>query len=91
MRKIYKLYFLLTILLFSGCYNLIPTRVYKNPSKYGFDAMIPTYWDGQYPVRYWENTIKIGEEWTDLNGMTWVIEKHPNMDDILIIRTDITQ
>ena len=53
--------------------------------------MIPTYWDGQYPVRYWEGTIKIGEEWTDWNGMTWVIEKHPNMDDILIIRTDITQ
>ena len=51
--------------------------------------MIPTYWDGQYPVRYWESTIIIGEEFTDWNGMTWVIEHHPNKEGVLIIKTDI--
>ena len=53
--------------------------------------MIPTYWDGQYPVRYWEGTIKIGETWTDRNGMTWVIEKHPTEEGVLIIRSDISK
>jgi hypothetical protein len=91
MKKGYKLLFLSLTFLLSGCYNQIPTKVYKNPSKFGFDAMIPTYWDGQYPIRYWENTIKIGEEWTDWNGMTWVIEPHPNNDSLLIIKTNLTK
>lgn len=81
----------LSLFLFTGCYNSIPTKVYKNPSKFGFDAMIPTYWDGQYPVRYFEGTVKIGEEWTDWNGRTWVMEKHPTEPDVFIVRTDITQ
>ena len=82
---------ILSLLLFSGCYGTIPTKVYKNPSKFGFDAMIPTYWDGQYPVRYWESDIKIGEEFTDWNGMTWVIEKHPTKKGVLVIKSDITK
>ncbi len=51
--------------------------------------MIPTYWDGQYPVRYWESNITIGEEFTDWNGMKWVIEKHPTKEGVLVIKTDI--
>jgi hypothetical protein len=82
---------ILSLFLFSGCYGTIPTKVYKNPSKFGFDAMIPTYWDGQYPVRYWETTIKVGEEFTDWNGLTWVIEKHPNLEGVFILKTDITK
>jgi hypothetical protein len=53
--------------------------------------MIPTYWDGQYPVRYWESTITIGEEFTDWNGLTWVIEEHPTREGVLIIKTDINK
>jgi hypothetical protein len=84
--------FILTVFLFSGCYiGHIPTKVYKTPSKYGFDCMIPTYWDGEHPVRYWETTIKLGDEFTDFNGLTWVIEKHPNEEDKIIIKTDITK
>jgi len=86
-----KITFILSLLLLTGCYINIPTKVYKNPSKYGFDAMIPTYWDGQYPVRYWESTITIGEEFTDWNGLTWVVEKHPTREGVLIIKTDINK
>ncbi len=91
MKIVYKLILPTLTFLLLGCQNVIPTKVYKNPSKFGFDVMIPTYWDGQYPVRYWEGTIKIGETWTDRNGMTWVIEKHPTEEGVLIIRSDISK
>jgi hypothetical protein len=91
MKIDYKILLILITFLFSGCYNTIPTKVYKNPSKFGFDAMIPTYWDGQYPIKYWESTIKVGEKWTDWNGITWVIEKHPTEEGVLIVRTDISE
>jgi len=54
-------------------------------------VMIPTHWDGQYPVRYWETTIEDGDIFMDFNGIVWKVVKHPDKPNTLILRTDITE
>ena len=92
MKKVYKIYsfFLLTFLLV-GCYGRIPAKMFNKPNKFGLDVMIPTHWDGQYPVRYWETTIEDGDIFMDFNGIVWKVEKHPDKPNTLILRTDITE
>ena len=82
---------ILSLLLFTGCYGTIPTKVYKNPQAYSFDTMIPLNWDGKYPVKNWEEEIKLGQPIKAWNGFIYTFEPHPTKDGVIIIKTDITK
>ena len=86
-----NLFLLLTTILFTGCFNYIPHKVYKDQQAYSFDTMISLNWDGNYPVRIWEEEIKLGKPIKAWNGFTYIIEPHPTREGYVVIRTDITE
>ena len=86
-----NLFLLLTTILFTGCFNYIPHKVYKDPQAYSFDTMISLNWDGNYPVRIWEEEIKLGKPIKAWNGFTYIIAPHPTKEGYVVIRTDITK
>ena len=86
-----NLLLLLGVLLLTGCYNHIPHKVYKNPQAYSFDTMIPLNWDGEYPVKNWQEEIKLGKPIRAWNGFVYTFEPHPTKEGVIIIKTDITK
>ena len=53
--------------------------------------MISLNWDGNYPVRIWEEEIKLGKPIKAWNGFTYIIEPHPTKEGYVVIQTDITK
>ena len=61
---------LFSCLLFAGCVS-VPQRLYVHPQKFSCDLIIPTSWDGCYPVKYFEKKLVIDHVHTDQLGMDY--------------------
>ena len=64
---------LFTPLLMVGCLSYTPKNMYVHPQKYRCDLMIATRWDESFPVEHFQHEIKVGQEYMDVQGMTYTL------------------
>lgn len=64
---------LLSPLLMMGCFSYTPKNMYVHPEKYRCDLMIATRWNESFPVEYFQHKMKVGQEYTDVHGMTYTL------------------
>lgn len=85
MRFIY----LLPAVLLASCMT-VPQNVYVHPEKYNCDLIIPTIWDGEYPVDYFEHEILLGATYYDYLGMKYELVKS-DVDSVFILRVRLVK
>lgn len=78
---------ILSLCVFSafGCYNHIPKKVYEDPHMYVFDVWVEAQWDQSYPVKGWEAEINLGQTYTGLNGISYVMTLNPENENQVIV------
>ena len=69
-------------LLLIGCNNQIPHKVFKTPSAYGFDVIIPLQWDGKQPIETWTQEFELGKEYQGFNSKFTIKEVRPGVVSI---------
>lgn len=67
-----KLLYTVPALLLAGCMTA-PKDVFVKPEKYNCDLIIPTIWDGNYPVSHFEHELAVGVTYYDYMGMQYTL------------------
>ena len=75
-----------TLLLFAGC-TTVPKKLYVQPEKFNCDLLIPTSWNGDYPVKFFEHKLIVSQTYEDYNGMSYKLmpTEDPNVFSLQIV------
>tara|TARA_Y100001937_G_scaffold102902_1_gene141662 strand:+ start:11768 stop:12031 length:264 start_codon:yes stop_codon:yes gene_type:complete len=77
----------LAILFLTGC-GATPKKVFVHPEKFNLDLIVPTVWDGAYPVSYFEREMVLNTSYYDYMGTKYTLVSTDN-PDVFVIRVRV--
>ncbi len=77
----------LAILFLTGC-GAAPKKVFVHPEKFNLDLIVPTAWDGAYPVSHFEHEMVLNTPYYDYMGTKYTLVSTDN-PDVFIIRVRV--
>ena len=80
---------LFACLLLAGC-TTAPKGVYVHPEKFNCDLIIPTIWDGNYPVKNFEHEIVLGQVYHDHYGMQYMLVE-TDVPNVFSLQVDVVR
>lgn len=80
---------LLLTLLLAGCHTA-PKNLFVKPEMYSSDLIIPTVWDGNHPIAYFEHELLVGATYYDYRGVEYKLVE-TDVPNVFALRVQVVK